>query len=136
LDTVVNLARQHGGLPQHIIQMWKLSTDPLFIDKVRDVVGLYMSPPENALVLCVDEKTQVQALDRTAPCLPMLPATPARMTHDDVRNGARPACSLRSTWPADRSSPSTTGSTGTRSSCASSSAPASTCTSPPPAQAG
>jgi transposase/transposase-like protein len=65
----------------------ELSTDPQFIDKVRDVVGLYMSPPENALVLCVDEKSQIQALDRTAPCLPMLPTTPARMTHDYVRNG-------------------------------------------------
>ena len=75
------------GLKPHIIQTWKLSTDPLFTDKVRDVVGLYMSPPENALVLCVDEKTQIQALDRTAPCLPMLPATPARMTRDYVRNG-------------------------------------------------
>ena len=75
------------GLKPHIIQTWKLSTDPQFIDKVRDVVGLYMAPPENALVLCVDEKSQIQALDRTAPCLPMLPATPARMTHDYVRNG-------------------------------------------------
>jgi transposase len=75
------------GLKPHTIQTWKLSTDPQFIDKVRDVVGLYMSPPENALVLCVDEKSQIQALDRTAPCLPMLPTTPARMTHDYVRNG-------------------------------------------------
>jgi transposase len=75
------------GLKPHAVQTWKLSTDPQFIDKVRDVVGLYMSPPENALVLCVDEKSQIQALDRTAPCLPMLPATPARMTHDYVRNG-------------------------------------------------
>src|SRR6476619_6236392 len=75
------------GLKPHAVQTWKLSTDPQFIDKVRDVVGLYMSPPENALVLCVDEKSQIQALDRTAPCLPMLPTTPARMTHDYVRNG-------------------------------------------------
>src|ERR1700722_1769872 len=75
------------GLKPHLVQTWKLSTDPMFIDKVRDVVGLYMSPPENALVLCVDEKSQIQALDRTAPCLPMLPTTPARMTHDYVRNG-------------------------------------------------
>jgi len=75
------------GLKPHIVQTWKLSTDPQFIDKVRDVVGLYMCPPENALVLCVDEKSQIQALDRTAPCLPMLPTTPARMTHDYVRNG-------------------------------------------------
>jgi transposase len=75
------------GLKPHVIQTWKLSTDPMFIDKVRDVVGLYMSPPENALVLCVDEKSQIQALDRTAPCLPMLTTTPARRTHDYVRNG-------------------------------------------------
>ena len=75
------------GLKPHIVQTWKLSTDPQFIDKVRDVVGLYMSPPENALVLCVDEKSQIQALDRTAPCLPMLPTTPARRTHDYVRHG-------------------------------------------------
>jgi len=75
------------GLRPHIVQTWKLSTDPQFTGKVRDVVGLYMSPPENALVLCVDEKSQIQALDRTAPCLPMLPTTPARMTHDYVRTG-------------------------------------------------
>jgi transposase len=75
------------GLKPHVVQTWKLSTDPQFIDKVRDVVGLYMSPPEDALVLCVDEKSQIQALDRTAPCLPLLPTTPARMTHDYVRNG-------------------------------------------------
>jgi transposase len=75
------------GLKPHIVQTWKLSTDPQFIEKVRDVVGLYMAPPQNALVLCVDEKSQIQALDRTAPCLPMLPTTPARMTHDYVRNG-------------------------------------------------
>jgi transposase len=75
------------GLKPHLVETWKLSTDPQFIDKVRDVVGLYMAPPENALVLCVDEKSQIQALDRTAPCLPMLPTTPARMTHDYVRNG-------------------------------------------------
>ena len=65
----------------------KLSADPQFIDKVRDVVGLYMSPPEDALVLCVDEKSQIQALDRTALCLPLLPITPARRTPDYVRNG-------------------------------------------------
>ena len=86
-QTAVSRIWRAFGLKPHIIQTWKLSTDPQFIDKVRDVVGLYMSPPENALVLCVDEKSQIQALDRTAPCLPMLPTTPARMTHDYVRNG-------------------------------------------------
>ena len=75
------------GLKPHLIETWKLSTDPQFIDKVRDVVGLYLDPPDKALVLCVDEKSQIQALDRTAPCLPILPGTPARMTHDYVRNG-------------------------------------------------
>jgi transposase len=75
------------GLKPHAIETWKLSTDPLFVDKVRDVVGLYMSPPENALVLAVDEKSQMQAIDRTAPILPVMPTTPARMTHDYVRHG-------------------------------------------------
>jgi transposase/uncharacterized protein YjbI with pentapeptide repeats len=75
------------GLKPHLVETWKLSTDPEFIAKVRDVVGLYMSPPEHALVLAVDEKSQIQALDRTAPCLPMLPTTPQRRTHDYVRNG-------------------------------------------------
>jgi transposase len=75
------------GLKPHLVQTWKLSTDPQFIEKVRDVVGLYLDPPDKALVLCVDEKSQIQALDRTAPCLPILPTTPARMTHDYVRNG-------------------------------------------------
>jgi transposase len=75
------------GLKPHVVETWKLSTDPEFIAKVRDVVGLYMNPPEHALVLAVDEKSQIQALDRTAPCLPILPTTPARMTHDYVRHG-------------------------------------------------
>jgi transposase len=75
------------GLKPHAVATWKLSTDPLFVDKVRDVVGLYMAPPENALVLAVDEKSQMQALDRTAPILPMMPGTPARMTHTYVRHG-------------------------------------------------
>ena len=61
--------------------------DPQFIDKVRDVVGLYLDPPEAAVVLCVDEKSQIQALDRTAPVLPMLPGTPARASHDYIRAG-------------------------------------------------
>jgi transposase len=75
------------GLKPHAVETWKLSTDPLFVDKVRDVVGLYLSPPENALVLAVDEKSQMQAIDRTAPILPVMPTTPARMTHDYVRHG-------------------------------------------------
>jgi transposase len=75
------------GLKPHAIETWKLSTDPQFVDKVRDVVGLYMAPPENALVLAVDEKSQMQAIDRTAPILPIMPTTPARMTHDYIRHG-------------------------------------------------
>lgn len=75
------------GLQPHRQEVWKLSADPLFIEKVRDVVGLYLAPPERAVVLCVDEKSQIQALDRTAPILPMLPGTPARATHDYRRSG-------------------------------------------------
>jgi transposase len=75
------------GLQPHRQQTWKLSSDPLFIEKVRDVVGLYLNPPERAVVLCVDEKSQIQALDRTAPILPMLPGTPERATHDYRRAG-------------------------------------------------
>jgi transposase len=75
------------GLKPHLVDSFKLSTDPQFIEKVRDVVGLYLNPPEAALVLCADEKTQVQALDRTAPTFPMRPGVPARQTHDYVRNG-------------------------------------------------
>lgn len=69
------------------METWKLSTDPQFVSKVRDVVGVYLSPPENALVLAVDEKSQIQALDRTQPVLPMAPTVPAKMTHDYVRHG-------------------------------------------------
>jgi transposase len=75
------------GLQPHRQEHWKLSKDPLFVDKVRDVVGLYLNPPERAVVLCVDEKSQIQALDRTAPILPMLPGTPERATHDFKRFG-------------------------------------------------
>jgi len=75
------------ALTPHQLESFKLSTDPLFIEKVRDIVGLYLNPPEAAMVLCVDEKTQVQALDRTAPILPLLPGTPARATHDYRRHG-------------------------------------------------
>lgn len=75
------------GLKPHLTETWKLSKDPQFIDKVRDVVGLYLDPPERAVVLCVDEKSQIQALDRSSPTLPMLPHTPERATHDYIRNG-------------------------------------------------
>ena len=75
------------GLQPHRVESFKLSTDPLFVDKVRDVVGLYLDPPERALVLCVDEKSQIQALDRSQPILPMLPGVPERATHDYKRSG-------------------------------------------------
>lgn len=75
------------ALKPHLVDDFKLSPDPQFIDKVRDVVGLYLNPPDAAVVLCVDEKTQVQALDRSAPVLPLIPGTPERRTHDYKRNG-------------------------------------------------
>jgi transposase len=75
------------GLKPHQVDTFKISNDPQFIDKVRDVVGLYLDPPEKALVLCVDEKSQIQALDRSSPVLPMMPGMPERRTHDYVRHG-------------------------------------------------
>ncbi len=74
-------------LKPHRVDGFKLSTDPLFVEKVYDVVGLYLDPPESAVVLCVDEKSQVQALARTSPVLPMMPGMPERRTHDYVRHG-------------------------------------------------
>jgi hypothetical protein len=75
------------GLQPHRQETFKLSTDPMFVDKVRDIVGLYMAPPLMAMVLCVDEKSQIQALDRTQPQLPLAPGIPARRTHDYERHG-------------------------------------------------
>ena len=75
------------GLRPHLVEEFKVSPDPQFIDKVRDVAGLYLNPPEAAVVLCVDEKTQIQAIDRTAPVLPLMPGTPQRRTHDWRRFG-------------------------------------------------
>lgn len=75
------------GLQPHRAETFKLSTDPFFIDKVHDVVGLYLDPPERALVLCVDEKSQIQALDRSQPVLPMMPGVPERASHDYLRAG-------------------------------------------------
>jgi transposase len=75
------------GLQPHRSQTFKLSTDPLFVDKVRDIVGLYLSPPNRALVLSLDEKSQIQALDREQPVLPMMPGVPERRTHSYVRHG-------------------------------------------------
>lgn len=78
--------RQHGLQP-HRVGCFKLSTDPHFVDKLRDVVGLYLNPPEKAVVFCVDEKSGIQALDRTRPVLPLRPHVPERQTHDYVRHG-------------------------------------------------
>ena len=75
------------GLKPHLSDTFKLSTDPLFVEKVIDVVGLYHNPPEKAVVLCVDEKSQIQALDRSQPVLPMMPGMPERRTHDYLRHG-------------------------------------------------
>jgi transposase len=75
------------GIKPHQADTFKLSTDPLFVDKVVDVVGLYHNPPEKAVVLCTDEKSQVQALDRSQPVLPMMPGMPERRSHDYVRHG-------------------------------------------------
>jgi transposase len=75
------------GLQPHRAESFKLSTDPLFVEKVRDIVGLYMAPPEHALVLCVDEKSHIQALDRSQPVLPMRPGQIERRSHDYTRHG-------------------------------------------------
>jgi transposase len=86
-QTAISRIWRTFGLKPHMVESWKLSTDPQFIDKVRDIVGLYIDPPQGAMVLAVDEKSQMQALDRTAPVLPMMPAVPGRQTHDYIRHG-------------------------------------------------
>ncbi len=75
------------GLQPHRVENFKLSKDPQFVEKVRDIVGLYLNPPDRAIVLCVDEKSQVQALNRTQPILPLAPGVPARQSHDYERHG-------------------------------------------------
>ncbi len=85
--TAVHRIWQTFGLQPHRSKTFKLSTDPLFIEKIRDVVGLYMNPPNHAVVLCVDEKSQMQALNRTQPLLPLGPGQVERQTHDYERNG-------------------------------------------------
>jgi transposase len=86
-QTAVSRIWRAFGLKPHQSESFKLSPDPQFIDKVRDIVGLYLNPPDAAVVMCVDEKSQIQALDRTAPVLPLMPGVPERRTHDYVRNG-------------------------------------------------
>lgn len=85
--STVNRIWRAFGLEPHKSETFALSTDPLLVEKVRDIAGLYLSPPENALVLCVDEKSQIQALDRTQPLLPMRPGQAERRTHDYERHG-------------------------------------------------
>ncbi len=85
-SAVSRIWRAFALQPQRL-ETFTLSADPLFVEKVRDVVGLYLDPPERALVLCVDEKSQIQALDRSRPTLPILPGTPARRPHDYLRHG-------------------------------------------------
>ena len=86
-QTAVSRIWRAFALQPHRVKTFKLSKDPLFIDKVRDIVGLYLDPPDRALVLCVDEKSQIQALDRTQPVLPMRPGQAERRTHDYTRHG-------------------------------------------------
>ena len=86
-QSTVSRAWRAFGLQPHREETFKLSTDPLFIDKVRDIVGLYLNPPTKAMVLCVDEKSQIQALERTQPLLPLAPGVAERRTHDYKRHG-------------------------------------------------
>ena len=86
-QTSISLIWRAFGLQPHRADSFKLSTDPLFIEKVHDIVGLYLDPPERAVVLCVDEKSQIQALNRFQPILPMMMGTPERRSHDYVRHG-------------------------------------------------
>ena len=86
-QTMVSKIWRAFGLKPHLTEEFKVSPDPQFIDKVRDVAGLYLNPPEAAVVLCVDEKTQIQALDRTAPVLPLMPGAAQRRSHDYRRFG-------------------------------------------------
>ena len=91
----VNRVWRAFGLQPHRSKTFSLSNDPMFIEKMRDVVGLYMSPPKNAVILCVDEKSQIQALDRTQPLLPMAPGSPERQTPTYSRHGTTSAHTKR-----------------------------------------
>jgi len=86
-QSTVSRVRRAFNLHPHRVETFRLSNDPLFIEKVRDIVGLYMDPPTHAVVLCVDEKSQIQALERSQPLLPMRPGQPERRTHDYLRHG-------------------------------------------------
>jgi transposase len=84
--TISNILRERDVKP-HIVSYYQFSTDPLFKEKLTDVVGLYLNPPDNAIVLCVDEKTEIQALERSQPMLPLAPHSPKKMTNDYYRHG-------------------------------------------------
>jgi transposase len=86
-QTAISRIWRAFGLKPHRSEHFKLSPDPQFVEKVRDIVGLYLNPPDAAVVLCVDEKSQIQALERSSPILPLMPGVPERQTHDYVRNG-------------------------------------------------
>src|SRR3954451_14162005 len=85
-QTAVSRIWRAFALQPHRTDSFKLSADPFFVEKVRDIVGLYLNPPDRAIVLCVDEKSQVQALDRTQPVLPLRPGVPEQQTHDYIRH--------------------------------------------------
>lgn len=86
-QTAVSRIWRAFELKPHLVDTWKLCTDPFFIDKVKDIVGLYLNSPGGALVLCVAEKSQIQTLDRTTPIFPLMPGVPERQTHDYIRAG-------------------------------------------------
>ena len=104
------------GLQPHRVENFKFSKDPQFVEKVRDIVGIYMNPPEHAMVLCVDEKSQVQALNRTQPILPLAPGVPARQSHDYERHGVTSLFAALDV-ASGVTSAVVTGNTGIRSSC-------------------
>jgi transposase len=115
-QTAISRIWRAFGLKPHLVDTWKLSTDPQFINKVRDIVGLYLDPPVGAMVLAVDEKTQIQALDRTAPVLPMMPG--GRLGALMTTSATAPrACSPPWTWPPVRSSARPNSGIATKSSC-------------------
>ena len=114
-QTTVSRTWRASGLKPHLQDRFKLSSDSLFVDKLHDVVGLYLNPPEAAVVLCVDEKTQVQALDRTQPVFPMLPGTPSEPV-TTTSGTAPPVFSPPSMSPPGRSSGPCTSATAQKSS--------------------
>ena len=106
--TVRRIWHAHGLKP-HLMKTFKVSNDPQFAEKLEAIVGLYLNPPEHAIVLCVDEKSQIQALDRTQPGLPLKKGRCGTMTHDYKRNGTAPCLPLSIRWMAPSSACATTG---------------------------